>query len=84
LTFYRQELKVKRQQILWGSGTPMPEFLHANNQADAVVFGLEIQLSENSYNVGTGKDITIRELAETIQESVGHTGQIEWDDSKPD
>jgi len=49
-----------------------------------VVFALENQLSENLYNVGTGKDITIRELAETIQEIVGHTGQIEWDDTKPD
>jgi len=69
---------------LWGSGTPMREFLHVNDLADAVVFALENQLRENLYNVGTGKDITIRELAETIQEIVGHTGQIEWDETKPD
>jgi len=69
---------------LWGSGTPMREFLHVNDLADAVVFALENQLKENLYNVGTGKDFTIRELAETIQEIVGHTGKIEWDDTKPD
>jgi GDP-L-fucose synthase len=48
------------------------------------VFALENQLKYNLYNVGAGKDITIRELAETIQKIVGHKGLIEWDDSKPD
>jgi len=70
--------------VLWGSGTPMREFLYVDDLADAVVFALENQLKHNLYNVGTGKDITIRELAETIQEIVGHKGSIEWDASKPD
>jgi GDP-L-fucose synthase len=48
------------------------------------VFALENQLKYNLYNVGAGKDITIRELAETIQKIVGHKGSIEWDASKPD
>lgn len=69
---------------LWGSGTPMREFLHVDDLAEAVVFALEHQLDEHLYNVGTGKDITIKELAETIQEIVGHTGEIIWDRSKPD
>ena len=69
---------------LWGNGTPMREFLHVNDLAEAVVFALENQLKDNLYNVGTGKDITIRELAETIQEIVGHKGTIDWDTSKPD
>jgi GDP-L-fucose synthase len=69
---------------LWGSGNPMREFLHVDDLANAVVFALENQLKHNLYNVGTGKDITIRELAETIQEIVGHKGSIEWDASKPD
>jgi GDP-L-fucose synthase len=69
---------------LWGSGTPMREFLYVDDLADAVVFALENQLKYNLYNVGAGKDITIRELAETIQKIVGHKGLIEWDDSKPD
>ena len=69
---------------LWGSGTPMREFLHVDDLAEAVVFALENQLNENLYNVGTGKDITIKELAETIQDIVGHNGSIDWDTSKPD
>jgi GDP-L-fucose synthase len=69
---------------LWGSGNPMREFLQVDDLANAVVFALENQLKHNLYNVGTGKDITIRELAETIQEIVGHKGSIEWDASKPD
>ncbi len=69
---------------LWGSGTPMREFLFVEDLADAVVFALENQFQDNLYNVGTGTDLTIRELAELIQEQVGHTGEIQWDSSKPD
>jgi len=69
---------------LWGSGTPMREFLHVDDLADAVCFALENRLPENLYNVGTGKDLTIKELAELIQKIVGHTGEIIWDSAKPD
>ena len=69
---------------LWGSGTPMREFLFVDDLAAAVVFSIENQLTETLYNVGTGKDITIKTLAETIQEIVGHRGKIQWDRSKPD
>ena len=69
---------------LWGTGTPMREFLHVDDMAKAVVFALEQKLPEHLYNVGTGKDITIRELAETIQSIVGHQGEIIWDSTKPD
>mgnify|MGYP000396811267 FL=1 len=69
---------------LWGSGTPMREFLYVDDMAEAVVFALENQLSDHLYNVGSGKDITIKELAETIQKVVGHKGKILWDTSKPD
>ncbi|UZD23885.1 GDP-L-fucose synthase family protein [Algoriphagus halophytocola] len=69
---------------LWGSGTPMREFLFVEELADAVVFALENQFQDNLYNVGTGVDLTIRELAELIQKTVGHTGEIIWDSSKPD
>lgn len=69
---------------LWGSGKPMREFLYVEEVADAVLFTMENDLDETLYNVGTGKDITIRELAETIQEITGHEGEIEWDSSKPD
>ncbi len=69
---------------LWGSGTPMREFLFVDDMAAAVVFALENKLPDYLYNVGTGKDLTIKELAETIQKIVGHQGQIIWDSSKPD
>jgi GDP-L-fucose synthase len=69
---------------LWGSGTPMREFLYVDDMAEAVVYALENKLPESLYNVGSGKDITIKELAETIQKVVGHTGDIVWDAGKPD
>lgn len=69
---------------LWGSGTPMREFLYVEDLAEAVVFALENEFSDNLYNVGSGKDLTIRELAEMIQKIVGHAGEIIWDSSKPD
>ena len=68
---------------LWGSGTPMREFLFVDDLADAVVFALENKLSRYLYNIGTGRDITIKELAKTIQNVVGHKGEIIWDESKP-
>ena len=69
---------------LWGSGTPMREFLFVDDLAQAVTYALENKLSEHLYNVGTGVDITIKKLAETIQKITGHQGQINWDSSKPD
>jgi len=69
---------------LWGSGSPMREFLFVDDMAEAVVFALENELPEFLYNIGSGKDITIKELAETIQGVVGYKGNILWDKSKPD
>ena len=69
---------------LWGSGTPMREFLHVDDMAGAVVFAMENELNEPLYNVGTGEDLTIKELALLIQKAVGHQGPIDWDASKPD
>ena len=69
---------------LWGSGTPRREFLFVDDMAAAVVFALENKLPDYLYNVGTGVDLTIKELAENIQKVVGHQGAIEWDSSKPD
>jgi GDP-L-fucose synthase len=69
---------------LWGSGTPMREFLFVDDMAEAVVFALENKLPEYLYNIGSGKDITIKELAETIQKVTGHQGEIIWDTKKPD
>ena len=69
---------------LWGSGSPMREFLFVDDMAKAVVFALENELPEFLYNIGSGKDVTIKELAETIQAVVGYKGNILWDKSKPD
>ena len=69
---------------LWGSGTPMREFLFVDDMAAAVVFALENKLPDYLYNIGTGVDLTIKELAETIQKITGHQGEIIWDSTKPD
>ena len=69
---------------LWGSGSPMREFLHVDDVASAVLFALTNDMKYDLYNVGTGKDITIKELALTVQKIVGHEGEINWDTSKPD
>jgi len=79
------EAKAESNSVgLWGSGTPMREFLHVDDLAQAVLFAVENVLPEHLYNVGTGSDVTIKTLAETIQSIVGHTGEIVWDSTKPD
>ncbi|WP_029489911.1 GDP-L-fucose synthase family protein [Aquimarina agarivorans] len=82
--FHEAKLNGNTPVNLWGSGTPMREFLFVDDMAAAVVFALENKLPEHLYNIGTGEDLTIKELAETIQKVVGHTGEIVWDSSKPD
>ena len=69
---------------LWGSGTPLREFLFVDDMADAVVFTLENKLYDHLYNIGSGNDITIGQLAVIIQNIVGHSGNIIWDQTKPD
>lgn len=69
---------------LWGTGSPMREFLHVDDFADAVFFVLRNKMNNHLYNIGTGKDITIAKLAEKIQKITGHQGDIIWDRDKPD
>jgi len=69
---------------LWGTGQPMREFLYVDDVADAVLFTLRNSLQHSLYNVGTGKDITIADLAKKIQQVTGHKGEILWDRDKPD
>ncbi|MER7796464.1 GDP-L-fucose synthase [Microbacterium sp. NPDC096154] len=68
----------------WGTGTPRREFLHSDDMADAALHLLEHYDGPEQVNVGTGTDVTIREIAETIAEVVGFAGQTEWDTTKPD
>lgn len=82
--FYEAAQNNHEDVTLWGSGTPRREFLHVDDVADAVLFALNHKLESFLYNVGTGKDLPIKELAELIQHFTGHKGEIVWDSSKPD
>ena len=82
--FHEAKLNGNAPVELWGTGTPMREFLHVDDLSQAVLFAFNHKLEEHLYNVGTGEDLTIKELAELIQSSVGHQGEIVWDSTKPD
>ena len=74
----------EQRLVVWGSGTPRREFLHADDLADACVFLMERGIGEGMVNVGTGTDVTIRELAQMIMQVAGLDGDIEFDAGKPD
>ena len=80
------EAKINNAPIvtLWGSGSPMREFLYADDLAKACLHLMETYNDGDIVNIGTGEDITIKELAETIKDVVGYEGNIEWDITKPD
>jgi GDP-L-fucose synthase len=82
--FHEAKLNGNAPVQLWGTGSPKREFLHVDDLSQAVLFVLENKMVEHLYNVGTGVDITIKELAMLIQSTVGHQGSINWDSSKPD
>jgi GDP-L-fucose synthase len=69
---------------IWGSGTPKREFLHCDDLADACLFLLEGYSAPGPINVGSGTDLSIRELAEMVREVVGFEGELAFDASKPD
>lgn len=70
--------------VVWGTGSPRREFLHADDLADACLFLMNNYNDPEIVNIGTGEDVTIREVAELIQKIVGYTGKLTWDTSKPD
>lgn len=74
----------ERELVVWGTGTPMREFLYADDLADACVYLMEKGYNGPLVNIGTGTDVTIRELAQTVVEVVGFEGQLTFDTSKPD
>jgi len=82
--FHEAKVAGHTDVVLWGTGTPKREFLHVEDLAKAVHHVLGTKTAEHLYNVGTGEDLSIKVLAETIQEIVGHKGAIVWDASKPD
>jgi GDP-L-fucose synthase len=82
--FHEAKLKGNAPVKLWGTGSPMREFLHVDDLAQAILFGLENTVEEHLYNVGTGVDLKIKDLALLIQSIIGHKGELEWDTNKPD
>jgi GDP-L-fucose synthase len=82
--FHEAKVNGDRQVTVWGTGTPMREFLYVDDCADAVVHLLKHYSGERHLNVGTGTDVTIRELAETVKRVVGFDGELVWDTDKPD
>jgi GDP-L-fucose synthase len=80
------EAKINNQDsvAVWGTGRPKREFLHADDLADACLFLMDNYDGSEIVNIGTGRDLTIKELAEAISEVVGFRGRIAFDDSKPD
>ena len=81
---HEAKLTGEKKLIVWGSGTPKREFLYVDDMAEACIFLMEQKGLEGVYNVGTGSDITIRELTETIIQVTGFQGTITFDTSKPD
>lgn len=82
--FHEAKVSGKEEVECWGSGSPMREFLHVDDLADACYFLMETYNEKDFLNIGTGEDLTIKELAETIQRIVGYTGKVVWDTSRPD
>ena len=82
--FHEAKVDGLDEVVLWGTGTPMREFLHVDDLGDALLFLLDHYDEPTTINVGTGTDVTIRELAETVARTVGYKGAIVQDTSKPD
>jgi GDP-L-fucose synthase len=82
--FHEAKLNNNSDVELWGTGTPMREFLFVDDLADAVLYALENTLPEYLYNIGSGNDITIKDLSKIVQKITGHQGKVIWDSSKPD
>lgn len=85
--FHEAKINDKPEVIIWGTGTPLREFMHADDMADACVYLMEKYNSDEIgefINIGVGKDLSIKELAEMIKEITGYEGNIIYDTSKPD
>lgn len=82
--FYEAKRDGKKEVVVWGSGTPYREFLYIDDCADACLFLMDTYDGHEVINVGTGKDITIADVAHMIKKEVGFEGEIKFDTSKPD
>lgn len=86
--FHEAKIENKEFVEVWGSGTPKREFLYVDDLAEAILFTLRninaISLPEGFLNVGTGRDLSIKELAEMMKDIISYKGEIKWDSTKPD
>ncbi len=82
--FHEAKIENRPEVVVWGSGTPRREFLHADDMADACVFLMKNYNEKGLINIGVGEDLNIKELAEMIKDIVGYKGKIVFDISKPD
>lgn len=82
--FHEAKANNQPEITLWGTGTPMREFLHADDLASACLFLMESYSDKELVNVGTGEDVTIKELAQIVKEIVDYKGAIVWDTNRPD
>ncbi|MBR6308325.1 MAG: GDP-L-fucose synthase [Lachnospiraceae bacterium] len=82
--FHDAKVNGAKSVELWGTGSPLREFLYVDDMADACVFLLENYSGEQHVNIGTGKEVTIKELAETVKKTVGYEGEIVWNTAMPD
>ena len=82
--FHEAKQEGRKEVVVWGSGSPKREFLHADDLADACLYLMDHYSDAGLINIGTGEDLSIRELAEMIARITGFEGKIVWDSSKPD
>jgi GDP-L-fucose synthase len=81
---HEAKLRGDPEIVIWGTGTPKREFLHVDDLADACVFMMERDIGDGLYNIGSGEEVTIRELALIVAQEIGFAGQLVFDKSKPD
>jgi GDP-L-fucose synthase len=82
--FHEAKIHNKPEVVIWGSGSPMREFLHVDDLAAGCYYLMENYSDEGLVNIGTGEDVTIKELALLIKDTVGYEAPLTWDSSKPD
>lgn len=82
--FHEAKIQGKDEVVVWGTGAPLREFLYSEDMADACIYLMENYNGNDFFNIGTGKEITIKGLAEMIKDIVGFDGKIVFDTSKPD
>jgi GDP-L-fucose synthase len=82
--FHDAKIGNQPEVVVWGTGAPFREFLHVDDLADACLFLMDTYNDSSIINIGTGADISIRQLAELIKNIIGYEGRIVWDKTKPD